>query len=355
VNSESKNKYQKLCQLLDEENLDAIVLRRQPNIAWLIGGRAHIPTTIELACLDLIVTRAGITVVTNVIEAPRLIAEELNEIGPVIAVAWWEGREPKLPHGARIGCDIADQDCVNIAAKIEIARRVLNDEEIQRFRSICTDAASALFAALSSLSGNESEVEVAGVVAHQLWNRNLEPVVLLVAGEERAQKFRHFLPTSAPLGDRASVSICARRKGLIASATRIATFGEVSAHRLEEYDRLLQVEAVFLEETKLGSTFGQALTAGVAAYGAQGFDPNEWHHHHQGGSTGYLPRDWPATMVNQTPIAAGNATAWNPTALGWKVEDTLLMGAERLEILTVDSDWPMKTVAQRSRPSLLRR
>ncbi len=355
MNQESENKYRRLCTLLDDDNLDAIVLRRAPNIAWLIGGRAHIATTIEQACLDLIVTRAGVTVVTNVIEAPRLIEEELNDIGTVIAVAWWEGREPHLPHGARVGCDIPDQDCVNIAAKIEATRRVLNDEEIQRYRSICADSASALYAALTSLSGLESEVEVAGVVAHQLWSRNLEPVVLLIAGEERAQKFRHFLPTTAPLGDRASVSICARRKGLIASATRIATFGEVSAQRLEEYDRLLQVEAAFLDATKLGSTFGQALAAGVAAYGTQGFDPDEWHHHHQGGSTGYLPRDWPATMVNQTPIAAGNAIAWNPTALGWKVEDTLLMGAQGLEILTVDPDWPMKTVAQRSRPSLLRR
>ena len=355
MNSESENKYRRLCQLLDEENLDAIVLRRQPNIAWLIGGRAHIPTTLELACLDLIVTRQGITVVTNVIEAPRLIEEELNEIGAVIAVPWWEGREAKLPHGARVGCDIPDQDSVNIAVKIENVRRVLNDEEVQRFRAICADSASALYSALSSISGAESEVEVAGVVAQQLWNRNLEPVVLLVAGQERAQKFRHTLPTTAPLGDRASVSICARRKGLIASATRIATFGEIATKRLEEYDRLLHVEAAFLEKTKLGTTFGQVLTAGVGAYGAQGFDPDEWHHHHQGGSTGYLPRDWPATKMNQTPIKEGNAIAWNPSALGWKVEDTLLVVTEGLEILTVEAGWPMQTVGQRRRPSLLRR
>lgn len=355
MNSETKNKYQRLCQLLDQENLDAIVLRRAPNIAWLIGGRAHIPTSVELACLDLIVTREGVTVVTNVIEAPRLIAEELDEIGAVIAVPWWEGREPQLPHGARVGCDIPDHDSVNIAPKIETVRRTLNDEEIKRFKSICSDAASALYSAMSSLSGSESELEVAGVVAHQLWNRNLEPVVLLVAGEERAQKFRHFLPTTALLGGQASVSICARRKGLIASATRIATFGEVSTQRLGDYDRLLHVEAAFLEATKAGTTFGQALDAGVVAYGAQGFVPNEWHHHHQGGSIGYLPRDWPATMMNQTPITARNAIAWNPTAQGWKVEDTLLIGTDGLEILTVDSDWPMQTIAHRSRPSLLRR
>jgi Xaa-Pro aminopeptidase len=354
VNSEQRNKFDRLCQLLDEAGLDAIVLTRQANIAWMIGGRAHIPTTIELSCLDLIVTRTGVTVVTNVIEAPRLIAEELNEIGEVIAVAWWEGRAAKLPHGARVGVDVPDQECVNISEKVETLRRTVNYEEIEKLRLISADSAQALFSALESVTGAESEVEVAGIVAHQLWNRDLEPVVLLVAGQERALKFRHFLPTRAKLGDRVCVSICARRKGLIASATRIATFGEISDEKFEEYERLLRVEAAFLDETRVGQSFGEVLAKGVQAYVAEGFNPNEWHHHHQGGSTGYLPRDWPATPSSVTPIVAGNVIAWNPTALGWKVEDTLLVGTENLEILTFEDRWPSQLVSGRQRPGLLR-
>ena len=35
------------------KKLDAIVLRRNPNLAWAIAGRAHVPTTIDAAKLSV--------------------------------------------------------------------------------------------------------------------------------------------------------------------------------------------------------------------------------------------------------------------------------------------------------------
>ncbi len=354
MNSEQSEKYARICQLLDEKKLDAIVLRRQANVGWAIGGRANIPTTVELSCLDVVVTREGVTIVTNVIEAPRLVAEELNEIGRVIAVPWWQSREAQLPHGAHVGVDAPDSDCLNVGPEIENLRRALNDEEVERLRSISTDSAQAMYEALRTLTGRESEVEVAGAIAGQLWARNLEPVVLLVAGQDRAPQFRHALPTISPIGNRAVASICARRKGLIASATRIVTFGELSDPEVNQYQRLLEVEAAFLDQTTVGNTFGEALIEAVSSYEDQGFDANEWHFHHQGGSTGYLPRDFPATPQNSTPIRPGNVIAWNPTAAGWKVEDTLIVTDSGFEILTIEDNWPIQVVHERKRPALLR-
>ena len=43
--------------LMKAKGLDAFVLRRNPNLAWAIAGRAHVPTTIDMACFDLIVTK----------------------------------------------------------------------------------------------------------------------------------------------------------------------------------------------------------------------------------------------------------------------------------------------------------
>jgi antitoxin VapB len=62
--------------LMKEKSLEALVLRRNPNLAWAIAGRAHVPTTIDAACFDLIITQDSVTAITNVVEAPRLIAEE---------------------------------------------------------------------------------------------------------------------------------------------------------------------------------------------------------------------------------------------------------------------------------------
>ena len=44
------------------------------------------------------------------------------------------------------------------------------------------------------------------------------------------------------------------------------------------------------------------------------------------------------------------AFAWNPTAPGAKVEDTVLVRADGIEVLTVDPRWPTTRVAGLDRP-----
>lgn len=339
--------------LLKERDLDAVILKKGANIAWMIAGRAHVPTTLELACMDLVVRPDGIEVVTNKIEAERLVAEELSGIEKITVINWFEGRDGQLPQGERIGIDGPDPVRVNLATEIETLRRDLNEFEVARFRQICIDAAIALGDAMRGAKKGMSEVDLAGVIAKACWERDLEPVVLLVAGEDRLPRFRHPLPTTSSLGSRFMGVICARRKGLIASVTRIASFTKIDDESAHWYERLLDVERVFINESRVGAKLSDVVREGVAEYRNQGFDSEEWTRHHQGGPTGYLPRDFPAHEKTEREITIHNALAWNPSGKGLKVEDTLLTTASGAEILTVDPAWPTQMVFERARPSLL--
>ena len=104
---------QPLRELMKHKGLEAIVLRRNPNLAWAIAGRAHVPTTIDAACFDLIITHDSATAVTNVVEAPRLIAEELPSDVSVKTIKWSEGRDPQLPTGAKVGSDQPGADRID--------------------------------------------------------------------------------------------------------------------------------------------------------------------------------------------------------------------------------------------------
>ena len=188
---EQREKRARIKALLESKGLDAVVLKKGANVAWIIGGRAHIPTTLELSCMDVVLYRDRIVVVTNKIEAPRLKEEELSGDEELIVVNWFEGREGQLPKGERIGVDGPESDRVNLQSEIETLRRSLNDYEVNRLREIGKDAAAALGEAMLDISPDMSEVEVAGEIAEELWERNLEPVVLLVAGESRIKRFRH--------------------------------------------------------------------------------------------------------------------------------------------------------------------
>jgi Xaa-Pro aminopeptidase len=349
---EQREKRARISALLKAKDLDAVVLRKGANVAWITGGRAHIPTTLELSCMDVIVYQDRIVVVTNKIEAPRLKEEELTGDEEVLIVNWFEGRDALLPKGSKIGIDGADAERINLANEIEELRRNLNEYEVNRLKEIGSDATSALEKAMLDIDSEMSEVEVAGEIAEELWERNLEPVVLLVAGKERMNKFRHPLPTQIEVGDMAMGVICARRKGLIASVTRIVSLSALNSELDDAYRRLLNVEAEFLNSTKPGVKLSDAFKAGQAEYLKQGFEREEWTKHHQGGFTGYLPRDFPAHEKTSQLMALRNAIAWNPSAMGLKVEDTLVTNNEGFEFVTGSSAWPAIEVAGRSRPGI---
>ena len=324
-------------------------------MAWAIAGRAHVPTTIDMACFDLIITQDSATVITNVIEAPRLIAEELPSEVNVNAIKWSEGRDPQLPTGSKVGSDQPGADRIDLGVEVEIMRASLIASDVDRFTAICTDAAVALGNAMKQVESSDREIDVAGLIAHSLWQADLEIAFLGVAGEDRVHKFRHPLPTDAVVGNRVSASICAKRKGLIASATRIVTFDKISDSMINDYTSIFKVEAALLDATVVGKPFSDPINAAIAAYPVNGFDADEWTKHHQGGPTGFLPRDWPANQGSARLIANNQPIAWNPTGKGWKAEDTILATDSGVKLLTNDPDWPAFEVNGRTRAFLLQK
>jgi len=338
---------------MKHKGLDARVLRRKPNLAWAIAGRAHVPTTIDAACFDLIITHEGATAITNVVEAPRLITEELPSEATVKVIKWSEGRDPQLPTGTKIGSDQPGADRIDLGTEIEIIRASLIESDVARYKEICSDAAIALGNAMKQVVSSDREIDVAGLITHALWQADLEIAFLGVAGQDRVHKFRHPLPTSAVVGNRVSASTCAKRKGLIASVTRIVSFEPISDVMAKDYEAIFKVEAAMLDATVVGKPFSDPINAAIAAYPANGFDSDEWTKHHQGGPTGFLPRDWPANTGSARLIANNQPIAWNPTGKGFKAEDTIIATNSGVKILSMDPDWPSFEVNGRTRPFLL--
>jgi antitoxin VapB len=110
-----------------------------------------------------------------------------------------------------------------------------------------------------------------------------------------------------------------------------------------------------LDATVVGAPFSDPINAAMTAYPANGFDADEWTKHHQGGPTGFLPRDWPANQGSTRLIAHNQPIAWNPTGKGWKAEDTIVATDSGVKMLSVDPDWPAFEVNGRTRAFLLQK
>ena len=323
-----------------------LVLASHEAVSWYLEG---VRTHVSLAGPPVLAVRvedAGDTLFVAANEADRLIAEELlpADAERIVRVPWQTPPAEAAFESSLSSSKRAIPESV-VAAELRAARASLLPGERDRYRALGRDAAEVLTDILSAVTPEDEEQSVAASVAAGLVARGIDPLVILVAGAPRLS-FRHPLPTSAALGERAMVVVCGRRHGLIANVTRW-----VGADAEDE--RILAVERAFLDASVPGRRLDEVFAAGTAAYAAQGFAADEWQRHHQGGPTGYAGRDPRATAATTDALAEWQAFAWNPTAPGVKVEDTLLRTPEGWEVLTVDERWPTIAVDGLDRPVAL--
>jgi Xaa-Pro aminopeptidase len=224
----------------------------------------------------------------------------------------------------------------------------LTPHEVGIYRALGTDMGAVLGETAATFPRGESEFAVAGRLAAAMLEREITPVVLLVAGDERVEQYRHPLPTAATIDRLGMLVACGRRAGLIVSVTRLAHFGPLPAELRRRHEAVCRIDASFIAHTVPGSPVSAVFSAGVAAYAAEGF-AEEWRLHHQGGPCGYLARDYKATFDTHQTVEAWQAFAWNPSITGTKSEDTMLATPEGPEILSGSPDWPLLPCAAAGR------
>jgi len=345
--NERQQKERWVKELLDEHGLDALLLRRASSFAWYTCGAAsYVNTATDFGAASLLLTPKGNYVVTNNIEATRLKKEEqLAQQGfTVVSPHWYEGGDPvaDLTRGLRLGADSPYPGATDLSTEMARLRARLTPEEGERFRQLGRLCAEAMKAAVRQVRPGQSEYEIAALLAQETLARGVLPIVNLIATDQRIFDFRHPLPTDKKLERYAMLVLCGRKWGLVGSITRLIHFGPLPDELQRKQEACARVDATFITATRPGARIGDVFLQAVAAYAETGY-PNEWQLHHQGGSTGYEPREHVATAQSEEAISEGQAFAWNPSITGVKSEDTILVGApgQDNEILTAIPGWPM--------------
>src|SRR5438128_9393562 len=87
---EFNKKRQILLEYMDKHHLDAVILSRRCNFAWLTaGGLNHVSTASDVGAASLLVTPRDTLCITNSIEAPRVADEELADLGIALRPYEW--------------------------------------------------------------------------------------------------------------------------------------------------------------------------------------------------------------------------------------------------------------------------
>jgi antitoxin VapB len=346
--SEWEEKERRLRALMDGYNLDAVLLSRSSNVAWLSGGgRSFVNIASDGGVGSLLVTPDARYLLTDVIEAERLRDEEgFGEGGWEIVAEAWDGHRPRLAQlteGLRVGTDVPGTGFADLGGDIARLRWLLTPAEVERFRSLGADAGAAIGESAASVRPGMSEYEIAGLLASATYKRGAVPIVTLVAVDDRSMQRRHPLPTQKTLERTAMLVLCARRHGLVVSVTRLVHFGRLPGDLKDKMRAVATVDAAAVTATRPGVAANSIFTVIQQAYADVGY-PDEWKNHHQGGPADYEPRDYVATPYTEQVVEAVQAFAWNPSVPGAKSEDTFLVTRSGHELLTPSPGWPQQQV-----------
>ncbi len=332
-------KHDRLRGLLEARQADALWLRATRNIAWFTAGAdASIPVDSDTGAYSVLVTADRRVVYTNNIEATRLRAEEdFESLGFTYEeFPWHAARQPDLPRM------ITDTDAADDLLPL---RLVLLPSEMERLRALGQDTAAAVAEAASAARPGDTEHQIAARLAAAARARGGIAVVNLIATDERISQFRHPLPTNKQMQKYAMVVVCMRRYGLVVSATRLVYAGAVPPEIAQKNLKVAAVDAAAIAATRPGRTLGEVFADIQAAYAAQG-EADQWQHHHQGGPAGYNARERIATPGDPWVVQADSVYAWNPSIVGCKSEDTILVRQDGFEIVSAGpATWPMIEIA----------
>ena len=337
-------KQQRIINLLEEHGIDGLLLNQVGNFAWATDGAAsYINTASSYGTGTLLITRNARYLITNTIEAPRFEQEEgLKEDGWEFHVEpWYSNTETlmKLTKNYKLGADFSYPGAIDLTPSLAIARSHLDHHEQTKFRILSKLCAQAMEEAIHAIKPGMTEYQIAGILSQATLQREVQPIVNLVATDERVYKFRHPLPTGKVLNKYAMLVLCGRKNGLVCSITRLIHFGPLSEELVHKSTAVAAIDAAMIVATRPGATLSDIFAVTKDAYANVGFS-EEYELHHQGGLAGYTPREVLANPSTSIPVEIGQVFAWNPSITGCKSEDTILVGEDTNEILTAIDGWP---------------
>lgn len=342
---EFSEKRGRITDMMATHGLGGLVLRRSSSWSWATCGRsANVATNAETACAALLFTPRRSYLVADRIEMPRLLAEEVGGLPleplefPWYAPARRDALFASLSEGP-IGSDTPLEGARTMTEAVAALRYDLTREEQARFRVLGALTGEAIATAARAVEPGQTERQIAARLAAETWARGAEPVVVLVAVDDRIERFRHPIPTGALMRRTAMLVLCARQHGLVASATRLVHLGPLPDPLRRRADATAAIDATAHARTVPQTPIAEVFEAILEAYSDQGFG-HEWRDHHQGGLAGYENREHVASMRSTGNVRLGQAWAWNPSIAGTKSEDTILVRDDGPEVLTRSDRWP---------------
>jgi antitoxin VapB len=343
-------KEERVRDFLERENLDALVLGRQDQFAWITaGGDSRVITTSEMGFACLVISRDHKWLVSHTMDGRRFIEEQVPGQGyEPVTLEWHEGQPAdmvwRITQGMLTGADFALPGARLYGAELVDLHYPLTDLDLRRCRWIGQTANHILTQVANEIKPGVSEREVAAYFLQKYAQEDMTIDVLIVGFDDRIWRYRHPLPTGNTLQRYALLHPAARRWGLHANVTRLVHFGEPPYDTRRAMDAVVAIGANVASLLAPGVYFADILAEEKRLYAQCGY-PDEWHNHFLGGITGYVLADPSRCLNPEARAVERQAYDYFLTITGAKAEELTLLTENGVEIVSLGEGWPAHQVS----------
>lgn len=344
---EIEGKLSKLREVMKEKNLDGIYISKQEHFAWVTAGGDNIVTRfVEDGICAIFITKDGQYFICNNIEMQRMIDEEyLDQLGfEGMGMWWYENRTMEHVRGligenGAFAADVPLPGSSDANPMIRELEKVLTENEIGRYVHLGAVFSDVIENYMATIKSGDSELEIAGRLSAKMWESGLEPVLLLIASDDRIYKYRHPIPTEKKLEKLLMISCNARYKGLVTKITRMLHFGKIQEDFQLQYRQTADIENAMAAATKPGMDDIVPYNIAVKMYEDFGYH-EMWKVHHQGGPQSYTNGFYLITPTTHNVIKLHQCYGYNPSITGTKTEDGFIVTEEGPLFITYPVAFP---------------
>lgn len=189
VKEEIEGKKAKVRALLGELGLDGILIKRISNFAWLTGGGInYVGITSEVGICPILITKDRDYVISNVIEAPRLLDEEqVDQQGyEQLTYPWHDDAGEgacvaKAVASGKVGSDYGFPGSTDVSGRLNELRWSLTQWEVERYRDLGRKTALAIEETCETIRPGDKECEITGRLMERLWADRMDYITTFCA------------------------------------------------------------------------------------------------------------------------------------------------------------------------------
>jgi len=346
--SEIEVKVDKLRGIMRKKELDGIYISKQEHFAWITAGGDNIVTRfVEDGVCAIFITLEGRYFICNNIETQRMKDEELlDKLGFEVRGMWWyENRtmefiQDLIGVDGKFAADVQVGESSDANSILRSLEKILCENEIGRYVHLGKVFSQVIESYMATIKPGDSELEIAGRLGAKMWESGIEPVLHLIAADDRIYKYRHPISTENKLKKLLMISCNARYKGLVTKITRMLHFGVISPELKLQYEQTADIENAMALAAKPGVDELVPFNLAVKMYEDFGYH-DMWKVHHQGGPQSYTNGFYLITPEVHNIIQLNQCYGFNPSITGTKTEDGFVVTNEGPLFITYPVSFPV--------------